>query len=227
MFLTCGGGTLVSSKRVGSECVCIFGPGRHTMSTEMTGMQSLAARSFVEANAEPAQRYLSFGNFVVDLKREELFKDGTRIKLPGKVYQTLIALLDRAGEVVSRGDLRVKLWPQGTHVNYDANVNTTVNKLRLALGDSPDKPIYVETIPRQGYSFVGRVSATTTNIATRNGNGSAGESLLAEVQADSEAKAAAVVMGKPSTWFIAGVVALILAGMLFGAATIIYLHRAV
>jgi len=52
--------------------------------------------------------------------------------------------------------LRGKLWPEGTHVNYDANVNTTVNKLRLALGDSPDRPIYVETIPRQGYSFVGQ-----------------------------------------------------------------------
>jgi len=200
------------------------------MSTEMTGMQSLAARSFAETNSEPAQqaqRYVSFGNFVVDLKREELFKDGTRIKLPGKVYQTLIALLDRAGEVVSRDDLRVRLWPEGTHVNYDANVNTTVNKLRLALGDSPDKPIYVETIPRQGYCFVGRVSITAANFAARNGNGSAGESALADSQANSAARSQAAEMGKPSTWFIAGVVALILAGMLFGAATIIYLHRSV
>jgi DNA-binding winged helix-turn-helix (wHTH) protein len=200
------------------------------MSTEMAGMQSLAARNFAEANPEStqqSQRYLSFGNYVVDLKREELFKDGTRIKLPGKVYQTLVALLDRAGEVVSREDLRMKLWPEGTHVNYDANVNTTVNKLRLALGDSPDKPIYVETIPRQGYSFVGQVSTTATNSAIRNGKGSAGESAIAVPQANSAAKSSAAEIGKPSTWFIAGVVALILAGMLFGAATIIYLHRSV
>lgn len=200
------------------------------MSTEMAGMQSLAARSFAQANGESTEqsrRYLSFGNFVVDLKREELFKDGTRIKLPGKVYQTLVALLDRPGEVVSRDDLRVRLWPEGTHVNYDANVNTTVNKLRLALGDSPDKPIYVETIPRQGYSFVGQVSATAANFVMRNGNGSTGESAIAVPPANSTEKSATAATDKPSTWFIAGIVALILAGMLFGAATIIYLHRSV
>src|SRR5215470_4362420 len=137
------------------------------MSTELTGMQALAARSYVKAESPELQRFLRFGAFTIDLKREELFKDGTRIKLPGKVYQTLIALLTRAGEVVSRDDLRMKLWPEGTHVNYDANVNTTVNKLRLALGDSPDKPIYVETIPRQGYSFVATVAAAAGNGAGR------------------------------------------------------------
>src|SRR6266403_2089909 len=124
------------------------------MSTEMVGMQTLAERSYADAKKSELERFLSFGSFTVDLKREELFKDGTRIKLPGKVYQTLIALLERPGEVVSREDLRGKLWPEGTHVNYDANVNTTVNKLRLALGDSPEKPMYVETIPRQGYCFL-------------------------------------------------------------------------
>src|SRR5262250_1570964 len=138
------------------------------MSTEMIGMQALAARSIAESKEQESRRFLDFGSFAVDLKREELFKDGTRIKLPGKVYQTLVALLERPGEVVSRDDLRIKLWPEGTHVNYDANVNTTVNKLRLALGDSPDKPIYVETIPRRGYSFVGTVTAGLAN--GKNGN---------------------------------------------------------
>jgi len=99
------------------------------MSTEMTGMQTLVGRSFVQAAVPELPRFLSFGNFTVDLKREELFKDGTRIKLPGKVYQTLVALLARPGEVVSRDDLRQRLWQEGTHVNYDANVNTTVNML--------------------------------------------------------------------------------------------------
>lgn len=201
------------------------------MSTEMTGMQSLAARSFAGAKAEPtqlsAQRYLNFGNFTVDLKREELFKDGARVKLPGKVYHTLVALLDRPGEVVSREDLRIKLWPEGTHVNYDANVNTTVNKLRLALGDCPDKPIYVETIPRQGYSFVGRVIAGAANLAARSGNGSNSEAAQTEMQTETEKGAVVEGMSKPSTWFVAGVISLVLAGILFGAATILYLHRAV
>jgi DNA-binding winged helix-turn-helix (wHTH) protein len=197
------------------------------MSTEMTGMRSLAAQSLAEPKIENAQRYLGFGNFTVDLKREELFKDGTRVKLPGKVYQTLVALLDRPGEVVSREDLRSRLWPEGTHVNYDANVNTTVNKLRLALGDSPDKPMYVETIPRQGYSFVGAVSAVPPNAAVRNGN--ARQTGIASRGADASAEA---LFPRPeslrvSTWFVAGVVALVLAGMLFGAATVMYLHRSI
>jgi len=168
---------------------------------------------------------LSFGNFTIDLKREELFKDGTRIKLPGKVYQTLLALLARPGEVVSREDLRQRLWPEGTHVNYDANVNTTVNKLRLALGDSPDAPIYVETIPRQGYSFVGKVAAGVPSVASRREiSGGLNESAAsAATQAD--------VMGVDrkslhvSKWFVAGVVALILSGMMFGAAAVMYIHR--
>ncbi|MBS1842522.1 MAG: winged helix-turn-helix domain-containing protein [Acidobacteria bacterium] len=202
------------------------------MSTEMTGMQSLVAKRFAEAKSEPTEksqprkRYLNFGNFTVDLKREELFKDGTRVKLPGKVYQTLLALLDRPGEVVSRGDLRVRLWPEGTHVNYDANVNTTVNKLRLALGDSPEKPMYVETIPRQGYSFVGQVLAAEANLATRNGNGHSVEVALTNAPDVTETQIADSQTSKPSTWFFAGVVSLVLAGMLFGAAMILYLHRA-
>src|SRR5215813_7668710 len=187
------------------------------MSTEMTGMQSLAARSLAEAAADPtqqAQRYLTFGNFVVDLKREELFKDGSRVKLPGKVYQTLVALLDRPGEVVSRDDLRVRLWPEGTHVNYDANVNTTVNKLRLALGDSPDKPIYVETIPRQGYSFVGTVISGLAH--GRNGNARGLE--LVEVNPfNTDSLTTDDSQARGTHWFVAGIVALVLAGALFGA----------
>ena len=102
-------------------------------------------------------RYLCFGGFQLDTQRELLFKDGAKMRLPGKVFQTLAALLEKPGEVVTREALRERLWPQGTFVNYDANVNTTVNKLRLALGDSPEQPAYIETIPRLGYCFVGPV----------------------------------------------------------------------
>ena len=77
-----------------------------------------------------------------------------RLKLQGKVYQVLLALIEKQGEVVTREELRVRLWPAETHVNYDANVNTTVNKLRQALGDSSDKPLYIETIPRKGYCLI-------------------------------------------------------------------------
>lgn len=195
------------------------------MSTEMIGMQALAARSAAETKVGETQRFLTFGSFTVDLKREELFKDGTRIKLPGKVYQTLVALLERPGEVVSRDDLRLKLWPEGTHVNYDANVNTTVNKLRLALGDSPDKPIYVETIPRQGYSFVGMVSVGLGIATVRNGNAKALEFVGAPIPTGANSAVAATSRGL--NWFVAGIAALVLAGILFGAAAVMYLHRTI
>src|ERR1700675_4431376 len=103
------------------------------------------------------ERYVCFGAFHLDLKKEELFKDGTRVKLQGKVYQALLALLEKPGEIVTREELRNRLWPSDTHVNYDANVNTTVNKLRQVLGDSPDQPVFVDTIPRKGYSFVAAI----------------------------------------------------------------------
>ena len=128
------------------------------MSIPMTASSALNARAR-ETNATSVSgcRYLCFGGFQLDTQRELLFKDGTKVRLPGKVFQTLVALLDKPGEVVTRDALREKLWPQGTFVNYDANVNTTVNKLRLVLGDSPDQPAYIETIPRLGYCFVGNV----------------------------------------------------------------------
>jgi DNA-binding winged helix-turn-helix (wHTH) protein len=70
-----------------------------------------------------------------------------------------MALLEKPGEVVTREELRARLWPKGTFVNFDANVNTTVNKLRLLLGGVTGEPLCVETIPRQGYCFVARVES--------------------------------------------------------------------
>ncbi len=126
------------------------------MSTQMVPMHSpeeYGSPKFVPA--VPA-RYIRFGRFHLDMKKEELFKDGARVKLQGKVYQALAALLQKPGEIVTREELRLRLWPSGTYVNYDSNMNTTVNKLRQVLGDSSDQPAFVETIPRKGYSFVRR-----------------------------------------------------------------------
>jgi DNA-binding winged helix-turn-helix (wHTH) protein len=126
----------------------------------MTASSALNAQTRQDkASSGAASRYLCFGGFQLDTQRELLFKDGNKIRLPGKVFQTLVALLDKPGEVVTREALRERLWPEGTFVNYDANVNTTVNKLRLVLGDSPDQPAYIETIPRLGYCFVGSVES--------------------------------------------------------------------
>jgi DNA-binding winged-HTH domains len=127
------------------------------MSVPMTASPALAVATREGTQRSPRSRFLCFGNFQLDLQREILFRDGAKLRLPGKVYQTLLTLLEKPGEVVTREVLREKLWPEGTFVNYDANVNTTVNKLRLALGDSSEQPSFIETIPRLGYCFVGRV----------------------------------------------------------------------
>lgn len=147
------------------------------MSAPMTASSALSPQPR-ERNAgsvaAPSSRYVCFGGFQLDTQRELLFKDGSKMRLPGKVFHTLVALLEKPGEVVTREALRERLWPEGTFVNYDANVNTTVNKLRLALGDSSDSPAYIETIPRIGYCFVGQVERRTElqKVAMTSGNGS-------------------------------------------------------
>ena len=117
-----------------------------------------AADPFMEAetNAGLGQdcRYIRFGPFRIDRQRQQVSRAGTRLKVQGKVYQVLLTLIEKHGQVVTREELKQALWSTDTHVNFDANVNTTVNKLRQILGDSTDKPVYIETIPRKGYSFL-------------------------------------------------------------------------
>src|SRR3981189_974913 len=166
-------------------------------------------------------RYIGFGSFHLDLRKEELLKDGMRVKLQGKVYQALLALLERPGEVVTRVTLRMRLWPSDTHVNYDANVNTTVNKLRQVLGDSPDQPVFVDTIPRKGYSFVAPIEyleqPAVQQGQNREGNFSAVAETISRESTNSILRAAL-----SSKWLAAGVISLLLAGMLFGAALMLY-----
>lgn len=106
-------------------------------------------------------RYATFGTFQADLEAGELFQNGQRVKIQTKVFQGLSLLLNRAGEIVTRDDVRQHLWPDTPLTNLDANVNTTMNKLRIVLGDSPENPLYIETIPRRGYSFVAKVEFST------------------------------------------------------------------
>lgn len=156
---------------------------------------------------------MRFGPFQVDQRRQEVTKEGSRLKLQGKVYQVLVALLEKPGEVVTREELRQRLWPADTHVNYDANVNTTVNKLRQALGDSTDKPLYIETIPRKGYCLVVPSEATDVPCAALVPSG-APETTASTLTP--------VLRNEPPVprsgfWIPIGVVGLILAGMLLGA----------
>ena len=109
--------------------------------------------------ASPAGRVIRFGVFEADLNAAELRKSGVRIRLQEQPFQVLAYLLERPGEVVSREDLRQRLWPSDTFVDFDHSLNTAVNKLREALGDSASSPRYVETLARKGYRFVAPVQA--------------------------------------------------------------------
>ncbi|HEY6253347.1 MAG TPA: winged helix-turn-helix domain-containing protein [Candidatus Angelobacter sp.] len=100
-----------------------------------------------------------FDNFEADLKAAELRKNGTRLKLQLQPFQVLVALLERPKEVLSREELRLRLWPEDTFVDFDHGLNTAMAKLRDVLGDSATNPRYIETIAKRGYRFLGEVSA--------------------------------------------------------------------
>lgn len=106
----------------------------------------------------PILKY-KFDEFEADLKAAELRKNGTRLKLQLQPFQVLVALLERPGDVVTREELRLRLWPQDTFVDFDHSLNTAIAKLRDVLGDSAANPRYVETIAKRGYRFLGNVSA--------------------------------------------------------------------
>jgi DNA-binding winged helix-turn-helix (wHTH) protein len=155
-------------------------------------------------------RYARFGAFEADFHREELYQNGSRVKVQAKLFQALLLLLGRAGEVVTREEVRRHLWPDAFLTNLDANVNTTMNKLRQVLGDSPETAAYIETIPRRGYTFIAQIEFSD-----------------AQGKVDERAKTA---MGEPVAketggrlWsekrlrMFARMVTLLLAGMILGA----------
>jgi DNA-binding winged helix-turn-helix (wHTH) protein/Tfp pilus assembly protein PilF len=95
-----------------------------------------------------------FGAFEVDLRAGELRKHGVRLKLQGQPFHVLAVLLEQPGEVVSREELRQKLWPADTFVDFDTGLNSAVKKLRDVLADSAEEPRYIETLPKRGYRFI-------------------------------------------------------------------------
>src|SRR5215472_7643466 len=95
-----------------------------------------------------------FGPFKLDLKAGELYQDGRKIRLQEQPFQVLKMLLQHPGEVVSREEIKKKLWPNDTIVEFDHSINAAIKKLRLALRDSAEEPKYVETVARRGYRLM-------------------------------------------------------------------------
>ena len=108
-------------------------------------------------SANPSPRIIRFSTFEVNLQTGELRHRGQKVKLQEQPLQVLAALLERPGELVTREELRSKLWPADTFVDFDHSLNAAIRRLRDALGDSAERPIFVETLARRGYRFIGNL----------------------------------------------------------------------
>ena len=151
-------------------------------------------------DAEPGDSpLLRFGAFEIDGRRGEVRKNGARIKLQEKPSQILTHLVERAGKVVTREELRQRVWPADTFVDFDANLNTALNKLRQALGDSADNPIFIQTIPRRGYCFIAPVSADEAHTAEARENNQLAQGGNGQWQAGNAPGGAVLGMGPAGT----------------------------
>jgi DNA-binding winged helix-turn-helix (wHTH) protein len=185
------------------------------MNTRLIPMQFSQPDDHLNLLSSPPARYVRFGSYDLDLQRQELFRAGMRVPLPRKVFEVLLILIEKPGDVVTREALRTRLWPPDSHVNYNANVNTTVNKLRQVLGDSTNQPTFVETIPRRGYAFIARTEYSNQPTAPE---------ARSQVVNDSESlagwhselgKTVAQVKPQPA-WMALGIALALTAGILVG-----------
>src|SRR5690349_14851305 len=105
----------------------------------------------------PQPRLYRFGLYEADPRSGELRKNGVKQKIQGQPFEVLIALLERPNEIVTRDDLRARLWPEDTFVDFDHSLNTAINKVRDVLGDTASNPRFLETLPKRGYRFIAPV----------------------------------------------------------------------
>src|SRR5258708_4815406 len=108
-----------------------------------------------------------FGVFEADLNTGELRKNGIKVRLQGQPFQVLAILLERSCDLVTREELRQKVWPEDTFVDFEHALSTAITKIRTALGDDADNPRFVETLPRRGYRFIGPVDKAGPQASVR------------------------------------------------------------
>src|SRR5262249_2822112 len=110
---------------------------------------------------QPAPR-VRLGEFELDLQTAELRNDGHTFMLQEQPFQVLVVLLEKPGRLVTRQELKEKLWSADTFVDFDRGLNKAINRLREALGDSAEDPRFIETLPRKGYRFIATVEKLST-----------------------------------------------------------------
>jgi Tol biopolymer transport system component/DNA-binding winged helix-turn-helix (wHTH) protein len=139
-----------------------------------------------------------FGAYEVDLHTHELWKHGLRLKVVGQPFEILAMLLARPGQLVTREELRARLWPGDTFVDFNHGLNAAVNKLREALSDSADEPRYIETLPRRGYRFVASVELAARGGA-KTGPAASLPPVVATLKQESEMTAAGARSARVAT----------------------------
>jgi DNA-binding winged helix-turn-helix (wHTH) protein len=145
---------------------------------------------------------LKFDAYALDLRAGELFKNGKKIKIQEQPVQILAMLLERPGEVVTREELRERLWSEDTFVDFEHSLNTAIKKLRLALNDDPEKPRFIETLRRRGYRFAAAVAESAEGMALRatapvaKTAGKVARHVTVKVAAEAPAESAADLVGK-------------------------------
>src|SRR3954464_9141014 len=107
--------------------------------------------------AEAAVTDFRFGRFELDSRTRELRKDGVRLRLQDQPFAVLAVMLEHPGELLTRDELRDRLWPNGTFLDFEHGLNAAVKRLRSVLGDNAERPRFVETLHRRGYCFIARV----------------------------------------------------------------------
>src|SRR5262249_42231949 len=128
---------------------------------------SRTRKSSIRAPTQPTLQ-VRFGPFDVDLSSGDLRKHGILLRLSDQPFEVLTMLIARPGELITREEIQQQLWPSGTFVDFENGLNSAVNRLRDALGDSADEPKFIETVPRRGYRFIApveRVDARTAAVA--------------------------------------------------------------
>ena len=137
------------------------------------------------SSAEKAKPVYRFGPYVADVRAGELYKGGKKNKVQQQPMQVLAALLQKAGEVVTREELRAGIWPADTFVDFEHSLNTAIKKLRKALGDSADRPRYIETLPRRGYRFLREVEVAegAPRAVAKSGSSLAGKTFVLAAEA--------------------------------------------
>jgi Tol biopolymer transport system component/DNA-binding winged helix-turn-helix (wHTH) protein len=111
---------------------------------------------------EPPGEVVRFDTFEVNLRTGEVWRQGRKLRVPHQSFVVLASLVVRPGDLVTREELRAKVWPPDTAVEYEQGLNAIVNRLREVLGDAAAKPRYIETLPKRGYRFIGRLEPSTT-----------------------------------------------------------------